>query len=42
MIVSGCLYKYIYVGYMSIATLNAVYMWCEVYVTIYKMVECVW
>jgi hypothetical protein len=38
MIVTGVLYKYIYAGFMSIATLNAVYMWCQVYVTIYKMV----
>jgi hypothetical protein len=35
MIVSGCLYKYIYVGYISIATLKAVYKWYEVYVAIY-------
>jgi len=29
----------IYVGFISIATLNALYMWCQVYVTIYEMVE---
>jgi len=39
MIVSGELNKYIYVGLMSIATLNALYMWCQLYVTIYEMVE---
>jgi len=38
MIVDGELYMYIYVGFMSIATLNTVYMWCQLYVAIYKMV----
>jgi hypothetical protein len=41
MIVSDELYNYIYVGFMSIATLNALYMWCHMYIIIYKMVELV-
>jgi len=39
MIVSGELYKYIYVGFMSVATLYALYMWCQMYATVYEMVE---
>jgi hypothetical protein len=37
-IVTGVLYKYIYAGFMSIATRNTLYMWCQMYFIIYKMV----
>jgi hypothetical protein len=40
-IVPGELYNHIYVGFMSIVTLNALYMWCRVYIIMYKMVELV-
>jgi len=39
MIFSGELYKYIYVGFMSVATFKALYMCCQVYVTLHEMVE---
>jgi len=39
MVVTGELYKCISVGFMSVATLNAVYMWCQMYFIIYKIVK---
>jgi hypothetical protein len=38
MIVTGVLYKYMYAGFMSIATLNALCMWCQTYFIVYKMI----